>query len=300
MPMDTSLSAPPTKPAFGTSDFAGAPDEAREYIDATAEETCPAESAPIPEQHAANEAADTPSAASLEVMDQLKALAQNVTQSGRDPFDQSDPSSNETEEADAGAPGGSPTVEPSISVLPRPTGFENNQLAPDRPKSGSRVLVLAGLLGAAVIGAGGTFAWQTQLKSNDVAKAVAPAPAAPAPVVAPYVGRQLEDLAQDISALHHRMDELAAEQRRLIALQQQFEQLAVKQQTLATKQDQVGQNISKLQALEQARQRAPAPVQTRAAPVPLRPYVPPPPEPAMPPPPPRTASHPIPPMPVPP
>src|SRR4029079_11576563 len=163
-----------------------------------------------------------------------------------------------------------------------------------------RVLVLAGLLGAAVIGAGGTFAWQTQLRSNDVAKAVAPAPVAPAPVVAPYVGRQLEDLAQDISALHHRMDELAAEQRRLIALQQQFEQLAVKQQTLATKQDQTGQSISKLQALEQARQRAPAPVQTRAAPVPLRPYVPPPPEPAMPPPPPRTASHPIPPMPVPP
>jgi hypothetical protein len=300
MPMDTSLSAPPTKPAFGTSDFAGAPDEAREYIDATAEETCPAESAPIPEQDAAIEAADTPSASSLEVMDQLKALAQNVTQGGRDPFGQSDASSNETEEAGAGDPGGSPTVEPTISVLPRPTGFENNQPAPDRPKSGSRVFMLAGFAVAAVIGAGGTFAWQAQVKSNEVAAAAAPAPVAPAPVVAPYVGRQLEDLAQDISALHHRMDELAAEQRRLIALQQQFEQLAVKQQTLATKQDQTGQSISKLQALEQARQRAPAPVQTRAAPVPLRPYVPPPPEPAMPPPPPRTASHPIPPMPVPP
>ena len=64
-----------------------------EYIDATAEETCPAESVPMSEpdtgpQRAAGEATEAPSAASLEVMDQLKALAHNVTQGNRasDPF----------------------------------------------------------------------------------------------------------------------------------------------------------------------------------------------------------------------
>ena len=300
--MDTSPSPQLNKPAFGTSDFAVSAMDSHEYIDATAEETCPAESVPTSEQHPADAVADAPSAASLEVMDQLKALAQNVTQSARDPLDQSDASSNEIKEAGASDPGGPQAPEPSISVFPRPTGFENNPVINDKPKSGSRVLILAGFAVATLIGAGGTFAWQTHLKSNDAAMAAAPAPVAPAPVVAPYVGRQLEDLAQDISALHHRMETLATEQRRLIALQQQFEQLAVKQQTLATKQDQAGQTISKLQAQEQARQRTPAPVQTHAAPVPPRPYVPPPPiEPAMqPPPPPRAASHPIPPMPVPP
>src|ERR1051325_9557339 len=81
MPMDTSLSARLNKPTFGTSDFAVSSVDPSEYIDATAEETCPAESAPMSEpQRAAGEITETPSAASLEVMDQLKALAQNVTQ----------------------------------------------------------------------------------------------------------------------------------------------------------------------------------------------------------------------------
>jgi hypothetical protein len=296
MPMDTSLSEPQNKPAFGTSDFAASPVDSPEYIDATAEETCPAESVPMPEP------AETPSAASLEVMDQLKALAQNVTQDTRVSFDESNASSDKIEEPAADA---SQAPEPSISVFPRPAGFENHQAVPDRTKSGSRVLILAGFAVAALIGAGGTFAWQAHLTSNDVATAAAPAPVPPAPVVAPYVGRQLEELAEDISTLHHRMDELAARQQQLNAAQQQLDQLAARQQQLTAKQEQAGQSIAKLQALEQARQRTPAPVQTRAAPVPPRPYVPPPPsaEPAMqppPPPPPRTASHPIPPLPIPP
>ena len=37
------------KPTFGTSDFAVSPVDTREYIDATAEETCPAESVPMSE-----------------------------------------------------------------------------------------------------------------------------------------------------------------------------------------------------------------------------------------------------------
>ena len=307
--MDTSLSTQPSKPTFGTSDFAVSAVDAREYIDATAEETCPAESVPMPEpdtepQRAADETMEAPSAASLEVMDQLKALAHNVTQGNRASSNQDDASpvqGNIIEGADASDPGEPQAPEPSISVFPRPTGFENNQVINDRLKSGSRVLAVAGLVVAAVIGAGGTFAWQAHLKSNDAATAAAPAPVAPAPVVAPYVGRQLEDLAADISALHHRMEELAAKQQQLAVAQQQLDQLAAKQQQLATKQEQAGQSISKLQALEQARQRATAPVQTRVAPVPPRSYVPPPPEPAMqPPPPPRTASHPIPPLPIPP
>jgi len=308
--MDTSLSAQPNKPAFGTSDFAVSTADSREYIDTTAEETCPAESVPMPEpdtgpQRASDETMQAPSAATLEVMDQPKALAHNVTQSDRASPGQDDASpvqSDMSEDADVSEPGEPQVPEPSISVFPRPTGFESNQPISDRPKLGNKVLTFAGFALAALIGAGSTIAWQTHLKSNDEATAAAPAPVAPAPVVAPYVGRQLEELADDISSLHHRMEELAAKQQQLTAAQQQLDQLAAKQQQLAAKQEQVGQNISKLQALEQARQRAPAPVQTRVAPVSPRSYVPSPsPEPAMqPPPPPRTASHPIPPLPIPP
>jgi DNA repair exonuclease SbcCD ATPase subunit len=282
--------------------------ESPEYIDATAEETCPAASGPISEpdkglQRAAGEPTEAPSVASLEVMDQLKALAQNVTQANQASSDQSNAShvqSNKSEGAGASDPGGSQAPEPSIKVFPRPTGCENNQVINDRSKFRNQVLTLAGLVVAVLIGAGGTFAWQTQLKSNDAVTTAAPALVAPAPVVAPYVGRQLEELAEDISSLHHRMEELAAKQQQLVAAQQQLEQVAVKQQQLAAKQEQVGQSIAKLQALEQARQRAPAPVQSRAAAVPPRPSVPPPAvEATIPPLSPSTASHPIPPLPVP-
>ena len=293
--MDTSPSVQPSKPTFGTSDFAVSTVESSEYIDATAEETCPAASVPMSEpdkgpQRAACEAAEAPSAASLEVMDQLKALAQNVTQGDR----ASSVQSNMSEGAGASDPGGSSqATEPSISVFPRPTGFENDQVINDRPKFGNQVLTLAGFAVAALIGAGSTFAWQAHLKSNDVA--APPGPVAAAPAISPDVSKQLEALAQGISS------ELAVKQQQLAAAQQQLEQLAAKQQQLAAKQEQVGQSIAKLQALEQARQRTPAPVQSRAAPVPPRPSVPPPPvEPTMQPPsPPRTAEHPIPPLPVP-
>lgn len=294
--MDTSPSPQPNKPTFGTSDFAVSTVEPSEYVDATAEETCPAASVPLSEpderlQRAAGEA-EAPSAASFEVMDQLKALAQNVTQGDR----ASSVQSNMSEGADASDPGwSSQATEPSISVFPRPTSFENIQVINDRPKFGNQVLTLAGFAVAALIGAGSTFAWQAHLRPNDVAIAAPPGPVAAAPATSPDVSKQLEALAQGISS------ELAVKQQQLAAAQQQLEQLAAKQQQLAAKQEQVGQSIAKLQALEQARQRTPAPVQSRAAPVPPRPSVPPPPvEPTMQPPsPPRTAEHPIPPLPVP-
>jgi len=291
--MDTSLIS---KPAFGTSGFAVSPVDSSEYIDAAAEETCPAETIPTLEQPAVHEVTEAVSAASLEVMDQLKALAQNVTQGNSVSSLQDDASdqSVESEDTDANDPGESQAPEPSISVLPRPTGFENNPAINDRPKFGTRVLTLAGFVVAALIGVGGTFAWQDHLKSDDVATAASPAPVVAAPVIPPYLGRQLEELSQDISSMRRRMEELTAEQKRLAALQQQFEQLAVKQQTLAAKQDQAGQSIVKLQTLEQARQRTPAPVQSRPVPVP-----PPPVQSTMPPPPPQTAAHPVPPLPVP-
>jgi hypothetical protein len=118
--MDTSPSSQLNKPTFGTSDFAVSAVDAREYIDATAEETCPAESVPMPEpntepQRAADEATEAPTAASLEVMDQLKALAHNVTQGNR----ASDVQSDMSEDAGAIDPGGSQATEPSISVFPR-------------------------------------------------------------------------------------------------------------------------------------------------------------------------------------
>ena len=297
--MDTAPSPQLNKPAFGTSDFAVSQLDSREYIDATAEETCPADSI---EPRADDDAAEAPSAASLEVMDQLKALAHNVTQGNRASFDESDtPSiqSSESEDVNVGGPGEPQAPEPSISVLPRPTGFESKQAINDKPKFGGRILALTGFAVAAAIGAGSTFALQDHLKSDDLAKA-APAPVAAAPAIPPYLGTRLEELAKDVSSVQRGMEALAAEQKRLAALQQQLEQLTVKQQLLAAKQEQAGQSIAKLHTLEQARQRTPAPVQTRPAPVPSRAYVPPPPvEPAAPPPPPQTASHPIPPLPVP-
>ena len=295
--MDTFSSTQLNKPAFGTSNFAVSPVASPGYIDATAEETCPAESVPMSERRAADDASDAPSAANLEVMDQLKALAQNVTQGNRAPRLQN----NKSEGASVGNPGESQATEPPISVLPRPTGFESNPVISDRPKFGNPILTLVGFVVAALVGAGSSFAWQAHVRSSDGATAAATAPVIAAPTIPPYMGKQLEALAQDISSLRRGVEELAAKQQQLAAAQQQLDQLAARQQQLAAKQEQVGQSIVKLQTLEQARQRTPAPVQHRTAAVPPRPYVPPPPvEPAMqPPPPPRTASHPIPPLPVP-
>jgi hypothetical protein len=306
MPMDTALSEQQNKPAFGTNDFAVSPVDSSAYIDAAAEETCPAESAPVPApQPAASEITEAPSAATLDVMDQLKALAHNVTQAGHDSSIHNDASlhqDHKSEDEPANDAGESQVIEPSINVFPRPTAIESNAVANDRPKRG-RVFTLAGLAAAVLLGAGGAFAWQAHLKSIDLATAAAPAPVPPAPIIAPYLGRQLEELSDDIGTIRRDMEALAAKQRQLTDAQKQLDQLAAKQQQLAAKQEQVNQSIAKLHALEQARQKAPAPVQTRAAPVPQRPYTPPPPidEPAMlPPPPPRTAAHPIPPAPIPP
>ena len=304
--MDTPLREQQNKPAFGTSNVAVSAVETSEYIDATAEETCPAESLMHEPQPAASEVTEAVSAASLEVMDQLKALAQNVTQGSRNSFDESSAASLENDKSeDTGAndAGGPQAPEPSISVFPRPTGFDNSQsqVINHRPKF-RKVLTFAGFAAAALIGAGGTFAWQEHLKSIDVATAAAQAPIPPAPIIAPYLGRQLEELSDDISSVRRDMEALAAKQQQLTDTQKQLDQLAAKQQQLAAKQEQVNQSIAKLHALEQARQKTSAPVQTRAAPAPPRAYVPPPPvEPAVqPPPPPRTASHPVPPASIPP
>jgi len=304
--MDTSLREQQNKPAFGTSNVAVSAVETSEYIDATAEETCPAESLMHEPQRTAGEVTEAISAASLEVMDQLKALAQNVTQGSRNSFDESSAASLEndnSEDTGANDAGGPQAPEPSISVFPRPTGFDNSQsqVINHRPKF-RKVLTFAGFAAAALIGAGGTFAWQEHLKSIDVATAAAQAPIPPAPIIAPYLGRQLEELSDDISSVRRDMEALAAKQQQLTDTQKQLDQLAAKQQQLAAKQEQVNQSIAKLHALEQARQKTSAPVQTRAAPVPPRAYVPPSPvEPAVqPPPPPRTAAHPIPPAPIPP
>src|SRR4029079_12568821 len=183
----------------GTSDFTVSPVDSSEYIDISAEETCPAESVPMPELRADGDAVESTPLASLEVMDQLKALAQNVTQGNRASLDESNASSvqsDKSEEADASDPGASQAPEPSISVFPRPAGFENNQVIIDRPKFGNRALTLAGFAVAALIGAGGTFAWQAATHS-DVANAGATGHIAPAPLIAPYLGRQLEELADD-------------------------------------------------------------------------------------------------------
>src|SRR5262245_42597821 len=160
--MDTSLITQPNKPIFGTSGFSVSPVDSSEFIDAAAEETCPAETTPMPKRPAVTEAV---SAASVEVMDQLKALAQNVTRRNgassderNDPSVQSDASEKISEgtREDTGATDldKPQAMGPSISVLPRPTGFESNPAINDRPKFGGRVLTLAGFVAAALIGAG--------------------------------------------------------------------------------------------------------------------------------------------------
>jgi len=298
-----------------------------EYIDTTAEETCPAPSIQVsaPDetvQQAAAQTSRAPTSATFELMDQLEALARDVAQKGSAPVDQiAGASPDQPIESGPAGPGlspGMPAVGSSIIVSPRPAGFENDPFANHRVSPGGRTtFILAGLFMAVLIVVGATFAWQTMQyiptvklpeQSASIPGAQVPAsgttasrsqPAAPAtPASSPDFAKQLDAMAQDLASVRRGIEQLTAKQEQLAAAQQQLERLTAKQDQLAAKQEQMAQNVAKLQALEQAtRQKTPAAVPSRTASIPPRVT----PEPvAQLPPPPRSPSRPVPPLPVPP
>jgi hypothetical protein len=298
-----------------------------QLIDVTAEETCPSVQMSAqeraPQLAPAIQTAQAPSAITFELMSKLEALASDLAVKGCASSDQCIGNVHEESKLSSGLQ----PVEPSIRVSPRPTGFESDQFASDRPStSGRTALALVSFFVAALIALGVTFAWHSHgiwpmKQPNDVVVAVgqrgsvpagqlstsnpalpqsvsvtqtATAPAAPA--TSPELVKQLEAMTQDIASVRRGVEELAAKQEQLAAAQQQLEQLAAKQEQLAAKQDQMAQNIAKLQALGQNAKVKMAPP-PRAVPIPPRA----PPEPAaqlssVP----RSTTHPVPPLTVPP
>jgi hypothetical protein len=298
-----------------------------QLIDVTAEETCPAVQMSAqdgaPQIASAVETAQAPSATTFELMSKLEALASDLSVRGHASSDQCIGNVHEGSKLSSGLQ----AMEPSIRVSPRPTGFESNQFASDRPSTSRRtVLALASL--PALIGLGVMFAWHshgvwTMKQPNDVDVAAEQRNFAPAgrmstsnaalpqsvpvtqtttapvaPPTSPELVKQLEAMTQDLAFVRRGVEELAAKQEHLAAAQQQLEQLAAKQEQLAAKQEQLAQNIAKLQALGQnARLKMSPSPQPRAVPIPPRA----PPEPAaqlssVP----HSAAHPVPPLPVPP
>jgi hypothetical protein len=295
------------------------------------------------------QAAQVPSATTFELMNKLEALASDIASdktsdinsdidsdlavSGRDTSDQHIANNHQG----SGLSVGLQTTEPSICVTPRPSGFESDPFASDRRLIGRQAgLTLVGLLSAALIGVGVTFAWQSyhvrtltpsnaadQQRSAPAIQVSAPgaAPSQPGPVAqakepaaapaaSPELAKQLESMVHDLTLVRRGVEQLAAKQEQLAAAQQQLEQLVAKQQQLAARQEQMAQNIAKLQTREQnIRQRITAPPASRAvlSPPSLSRVVPPPSR--TPPetatqlssaPAPRSEPHPLPPLPIPP
>ena len=330
----TAVKAWPAEPTRDPDDGGVSATISPQLIDVAAEESCPA---PAVQLSAQNEAprlapalatAQAPSATTFELMSKLEALASDLAVKER--------ASSETRigtvHEEPKLSGELRAVEPSISVSPRPAGFESDQFASDKPSTRRRtVRTLAGCFTAALIELGVAFAWQShsvwtatppndpdiaavppdpiparQVPKSDVAlqqsgpvTQTATAPAVPAatsaPASSPELVKQLEAMTQDLISVRRSLETLTAAQK-------QLEQLAAKQEQLAAKQDQMAQNIAKLQATEQSirpKRSAvrPPPPQARAASVPP----PAPPEPAaqlssVP----RSALHPVPPLPIPP
>ena len=293
-------------------------------VDVTAEESCPTNAAQMPIQDEAPTPVSltpkAPSTTAFALMSQLEALAGDLAAKGRASPDQ--PIGN-VHEGSSSSPG-SQVTEPSIHVTPRPTGFENDLFANDRPSVGRRAgVTLAGFLVVVLIGVAGSFAWQAHrispaASSNDIdATAEQPrsAPAAQVPAsstvlpqsvaipqaaltpgataTSPELLKQLEAMAQDLASVRRGVEQLAAKQEELAAAQQRLEQLAAKR-------EQTAQNIAKPQPREHnIRQKTPPPPQSRAALVPPRVSPEPAPQlstaPAS-----RSETHPLPPLPVPP
>ena len=267
--------------------------ESPQQVDVAAEETCPAPAAQMSgeESHLAPpiQPPPGPSEKTLELINQLDALAGDLAASGHSSSDQF----VEKVHDEPNFSGEARVVEPSIRVSPRPN-FEKDPFASDRPLIARRtIFTLVGCCAAALIGVAlasqSHRVWTTNASSELQAAApqerpslvgqtsasIAAPPSAPVaqtasavPASSPELGKQLETMAQDLAVVRRSLEQLSAKQEQLAAAQQQLEQLASKQEQLAGKQEQMAQSIAKLQAPEQnVRRRMSPPPQARQAPL---------------------------------
>ena len=117
------------------------------------------------------------------------------------------------------------SVEPSIRVFPRPSGFKNDQFANDRSPIGRRPFrAVARLSIAALIGVGGLSAWQSHgdeamekigtwvvslgsLSSVSTTKSP-PVPAPAAVATSPELAQQLEVMPRDLAVIRRNVEQL--------------------------------------------------------------------------------------------
>ncbi|HET9686180.1 MAG TPA: hypothetical protein VFP79_03270 [Pseudolabrys sp.] len=294
---DTVPLTPGTTPVTARLGWAAADTETPQQVDVTAEETCPSAPAQmaddVPQAAPAIQAPSVVSEKTLELINQLDALAGDLAAGRHTPSDE--PAGNVRDEPDVRAE--LPGMEPSIRVSPPPSSFQKDPFARrDKPPIGRRtMLTLAGCCAAALIGvavasqsqrlwtpSSEISAGPTQERASSTGQAPSttavqqPVPVAQTASLAatptPEVVKQLDAMAQDLAVVRRSLEQLSAKQEQLATAQQQLEQLTTKQEQLAGKQEQMAQNIAKLQAPEQniRRRSSSPPTQARPAPIPPR------------------------------
>ena len=284
-----------TAPVTARLGWAAADAETSQQIDVSAEETCPSPSVKMadetPQAAPAIQAASVVSEKTLDLINQLDALAGDLAAGRHTSSDER--AGNVRDEPDVRAE--LPGVEPSIRVSPPPSSFQKDPFAGDKPLIGRQtIFTLAGCCVAALIGVAVASQSQRlwpdgevgagppqerasstgQAPSNTAVQQSVPVAqtASLAATATPELAKQLETMAQDLAVVRRNLEQLSAKQEQLAAAQQQLDQLATKQEQLATKQEQMAQNIAKLQAPEQNIRRrisSPSP-QARPAQIPPR------------------------------
>ena len=316
--------APGTTPVTARLGWTTADTEMPQQVDVTAEETCPLPPAQMPDEKPqatpAIQAGSVVSEKTLELINQLDALAGDLAAGRHTSSDERTESVRNEPDVRAELAG----VEPSLRVSPPPSSFQRDPFAGRKPLIGRQTMfTLAGCCVAAVIGvavaAQSHRLWTPSSEVNagpaqERASSTGQAPsntavqqspplaqtASLAATPTPELVKQLETMAQDLAVVRRSLEQLSAKQEQLAASQQQLEQLATKQEQLAGKQEQMAQNIAKLQTPEQniRRRVSSPPPQARPAPAPPRVAEEPTAQVSSTPRP--TPSHPVPPLPIPP
>src|SRR5262249_28691189 len=248
--------------------------ETPQQIDVTAEETCPSPSVRMPDETLqtppAIQAASVVSEKTLDLINQLDALAGDLAAGRHTSSNERAASVRDEPDVRAELPG----LEPSIRVSPPPSSFQKDAFAGDKPLIGRQTIYtlagccVAALIGVAIASKSHRFwapssevsagpaqerASSTGQASSDsaVQQSVPTAHTASlAAAATPELVKQLETMAQDLAVVRRNLEQLSAKQEQLAAAQQQLDQLATKQEQLAGKQEQMAQNIAKLQAPE--------------------------------------------------
>jgi hypothetical protein len=278
-----------TAPVTARLGWAAADAETPQQVDVSAEETCPSPSVKMsdetPPAAPAIQADSVVSEKTLDLINQLDALAGDLAAGRHTSSDER--AGNVRDEPDVRAE--LPGVEPSIRVSPPPSSFQKDPFAGDKPLIGRQtIFTLAGCCVAALIGVAVASQSQRlwpasgevgagppqerasstgQAPSNTAVQQSVPVAqtASLAATATPELAKQLETMAQDLAVVRRNLEQLSAKQEQLAAAQQQLDQLA-------TKQEQMAQNIAKLQAPEQNIRRrisSPSP-QARPAQIPPR------------------------------